>query len=40
MDAKYFIGVDIGTTSTKAIVFSETGAVNPDISQSHKKWGQ
>jgi gluconokinase len=27
MDAKYFIGVDIGTTSTKAIVFSETGAV-------------
>lgn len=27
MEPKYFIGVDIGTTSTKAIVFSESGAI-------------
>jgi gluconokinase len=27
MGSNYFIGVDIGTTSTKAIVFSESGAV-------------
>jgi gluconokinase len=27
MESKYFIGVDIGTTSTKAIVFSSTGAM-------------
>lgn len=27
MEPKYFIGVDIGTTSTKAIAFSPTGAI-------------